>query len=60
MACKYHRHAKHQEERIRHLEHELTIAKEVIRILKTGNVNSSNSTSVREQKNLESRNKPKN
>jgi copper homeostasis protein CutC len=59
MSCKYHRHAKHQE-RIRHLEHELKTAKEEIRILKTGNVNSSNSTSIREQKNLESWNKPKN
>jgi hypothetical protein len=59
MSYKYHRHAKHQEERIRCLKHE-NIAKEETRILKTGNVNSSNSSNIREQKNLESWNKPKN
>jgi hypothetical protein len=46
MSCKYHRHANHQEERIRHLEHELTAAKEEIRILEAGNI----SSSIREQK----------
>jgi copper homeostasis protein CutC len=47
-------HAKHQKERIRNLERELKIAKEEIRILKAGNVNSSNGSSIREQKTLES------
>ena len=60
MSCKYHRHAKHQEERIRRLEHELKIAKEEIRKLKAGNVSSSNSSSIKEKTNLESWNKPKN
>jgi hypothetical protein len=55
MSCKCHRHAKEQE-RIRHLERELQVAREEIRTLKDGNV----SSNIREQSNLESRCKPKN
>jgi hypothetical protein len=50
MSCKYHRHAKQQEEKIRHLEHELEIARGEIRVLKTKNV----SSTIREQNNSES------
>jgi hypothetical protein len=49
-------HAKHQEERIRHLENELKVAKEEIRMLNAGNV----SSSIKEQKKLESWSDPKN
>jgi hypothetical protein len=40
ISCKHHRHAKQQEEKIRHLEHELEIVREEIRALKTTNVGS--------------------
>jgi hypothetical protein len=56
MSCKYHRHANQQEERIRHLEHELEVAREEIRVLRAGNV----SSSIREQNNSESWCEPKN
>jgi hypothetical protein len=54
MSCKLHRHAKQQEERIRHLELELEVAREEIRALKAGNV----SSSIKEQNKLESWCKP--
>jgi hypothetical protein len=56
MSCKHHRHAKQQEERIRHLELELEVAREEIRALKAGNV----SSSIKEQNKLVSWCKPKN
>jgi hypothetical protein len=54
--CKYHRHANQQEEGIRHLEHELEVAREEIRALRSENV----SSSIRDQNNSENWCKPKN
>jgi hypothetical protein len=56
MSCKYQKHAKHLEGRIRHLEQELKAAREEISRLRAGNV----SSSIREQGKLETWIKPKN
>jgi hypothetical protein len=56
MSCKYQKHAKHQEGKIRRLEQELKAAREEISRLKAGNV----SSSIREQGKLETWIKPKN
>jgi hypothetical protein len=56
MSFKHHRHAKQQEERIRHIEDKLNIVREEIRVQKTRNV----SSTIREQNNSESWWKPKN
>ena len=39
MSCKYQKHVKYQEGRIRYLELELKAAREEINLLKNGNVN---------------------
>jgi hypothetical protein len=56
ISCKYQKHAKHQEGKIRHLEQELKAAREEISRLKAGNVSSGS----REQGKLETWIKPKN
>jgi hypothetical protein len=56
MSCKYQKHAKHQEGRVRYLEQELKVAREEISRLRDGNV----SSSIREQCKLETWIKPKN
>jgi hypothetical protein len=56
MSCKYQKHAKHQEGKIRHLEQELKAAREEISRLRAGNI----SSSIREQCKLETWIKPKN